>query len=145
LMFGREVVWMNDDGRLAALMTFAGGLPIEEVRDDYASLGGELVRSGVQQEMLDLDDLDRQVPPIATGEFAIVGARLIDGTGAPAIENSVVIVRDGRILAAGAAASTPVPPGMRVIHASGESLLPGLWEMHVHSPRVEFGPALLAA
>jgi imidazolonepropionase-like amidohydrolase len=145
LLFGREIVWMNDDGRMAALMTFAGGLPIEEIRDDYANLGGELVRSGVQQEMLDLDDLNRQVPPEATGEFAIVGARLIDGTGAPAIENSVVVVRDGRILAAGAAASTPVPAGMRVIHAAGQSLLPGLWEMHVHYSGVEFGPALLAA
>lgn len=145
LMFGREILWMNDDGRLAALMTFAGGLPIEEVRDDYASIGGELVRSGVRQEMLDLDDLDRQVPPSAVGSFAIVGARLIDGTGAPAIENSVVVVRDGRIQAAGPAASTPLPPGVRVIQAAGQSLLPGLWEMHVHYSGVEFGPALLAA
>jgi imidazolonepropionase-like amidohydrolase len=145
LMFGREILWMNDDGRLAALMTFAGGLPIEEVRDDYASIGGELVRSGVRQEMLDLDDLDRQVPPEAVGSFAIVGARLIDGTGAPAIENSVVIVRDGRIQAAGPAASTPIPPDVRIVHAAGESLLPGLWEMHVHYSGVEFGPALLAA
>ncbi len=145
LMFGREILWMNDDGRLAALMTFAGGLPIEEVRDDYASIGGELVRSGVQQEMLDLDDLDRQVPPESVGSFAIVGARLIDGTGAPAIENSVVIVQDGRILAAGPAASTSVPPGVRVVHAVGQSLLPGLWEMHVHYSGVEFGPALLSA
>jgi imidazolonepropionase-like amidohydrolase len=145
LMFGREILWMNNDGRLAALMTFAGGLPIEEVRDDYANIGGELVRSGVRQEMLDLDDLDRQVPPEAVGSFAIVGARLIDGTGAPAIENSVVIVQDGRIQAAGPTASTPIPPGMRVIQAAGESLLPGLWEMHVHYSGVEFGPALLAA
>ncbi|HWZ51270.1 MAG TPA: amidohydrolase family protein [Granulicella sp.] len=145
LMFGREVLWMNSDGRLVALMTFAGGLPIEELRDDYEELGSQLVHSGVQQEMLDLDDLDRQVPAQATGAFAIAGARLIDGTGAPAIEDSVVIVRDGRIVAAGAAASTPIPPGMRVIHASGKSLLPGLWEMHTHYSGVEFGPALLAA
>jgi imidazolonepropionase-like amidohydrolase len=145
LMFGREILWMNDDGRLAALMTFAGGLPTEEVRDDYASIGGELVRSGVRQEMLDLDDLDRQVPPEAVGSFAIVGARLIDGTGAPAVENSVVFVRDGRIQAAGPAASTPIPPGVLVVHAAGESLLPGLWEMHVHYSGVEFGPGLLAA
>jgi imidazolonepropionase-like amidohydrolase len=34
---------------------------------------------------------------------------------------------------------------MRVIHAEGKSLLPGLWEMHVHYSGVEFGPALLAA
>jgi imidazolonepropionase-like amidohydrolase len=145
LMFGREILWMNDHGRLAALMTFAGGLPQEELLDEYTEIGAELVRSGVQQEMLDLDDLDRQAPPIATGAFAIVGARLIDGTGAPAIENSVVVVRDGRIVAAGPAASTPVPAGMRVIHAVGQSLLPGLWEMHAHYSGVEFGPALLSA
>jgi imidazolonepropionase-like amidohydrolase len=145
LMFGREIVWMNDSGRLAALMTFAGGLPLEEVLEGYEPVEAELEHSGVQQEMLDLDDLDREVPPKAVGSFAIVGARLIDGTGSPAVENSVVMVRDGRIIAAGRAGSVTVPPGMRVIHAEGQSLLPGLWEMHAHYSGVEFGPALLAA
>jgi imidazolonepropionase-like amidohydrolase len=145
LMFGREILWMNDSGRLAALMTFAGGLPQEEVLEGYEPVEGELVRSGVRQEMLDLDDLDRQVPPQAAGSFAIVGARLIDGTGAAAVENSAVVVRDGEIVAAGPLAAVSVPLGLRVIHAEGKSLLPGLWEMHVHYSGVEIGPALLAA
>jgi imidazolonepropionase-like amidohydrolase len=145
LMFGREILWMNDSGRLAALMTFAGGLPQEEVLEGYEPVEGELVRSGVRQQMLDLDDLDREVPEEASDSFAIVGARLIDGTGAPAVENSAVVVRDGRIVAAGPLATVNLPAGMRVIHAEGKSLLPGLWEMHVHYSGVEFGPALLAA
>jgi imidazolonepropionase-like amidohydrolase len=145
LVFGREVLWMNDSGRLAAVMTFAGGLPQEELLEGYEPVAGELVRSGVRQEMLDLDDLDREVPPEAMGAFAIVGARLIDGTGAGAVEDSVVVVRGGRIEAAGARSVVKVPVGMRVIHAEGQSLLPGLWEMHVHYSGVEFGPALLAA
>jgi imidazolonepropionase-like amidohydrolase len=145
LVFGHEILWMNDDGRLAALMTFAGGLPQEEVLQGYEPVEGELVRSGVRQEMLDLDDLDREVQPEASGSFAIVGARLIDGRGGPAVENSAVVVRDGRIVAAGAAATVSVPAGMRVIHAEGKSLLPGLWDMHVHYSGVDFGPALLAA
>ena len=145
LMFGREILWMNDSGRLAALMTFAGGLPQEEVLEGYEPVEGELVRSGVRQEMLDLDDLDREVPAEASGAFAIVGARLIDGMGGAAVENSAVVIRDGRIVAAGTLADVHVPDGMRVIHAEGESLLPGLWEMHVHYSGVEFGPALLAA
>jgi imidazolonepropionase-like amidohydrolase len=145
LMFGREIVWMNDSGRIAALMTFAGGLPQEEILEGYEQVEAELEHSGVQQEMLDLDDLDRQVPPEAVRMFAIVGARLIDGTGSPSVENSVVLVRDGRIVAAGRAGAVKVPAGMRVIHAEGRSLLPGLWEMHVHYSGVEFGPALLAA
>ena len=87
LMFGREIVWMNDSGRLAALMTFAGGLPQEEILEGYEPIEAALEHSGVQQEMLDLDDLDRKVPPEAAGAFAIVGARLIGGrrTGAPRI------------------------------------------------------------
>jgi imidazolonepropionase-like amidohydrolase len=145
LMFGREILWMNDSGRLVALMTFAGGLPMEEVLDGYEDVGAELERSGVQQEMLDLADLGREVPPVAVGSYAIVGARLIDGTGAAAVESSVVVVRDGRIAAAGPRAAVAVPAGMRVIHAEGKTLLPGLWEMHVHYSGVEFGPALLAA
>lgn len=145
LVFGREILWMNESGRLAAVMTFAGGLPQEEVLDEYEPVAGELAHSGVQQEMLDLADLDQQVPPVAEGAFAIVGARLIDGTGAPAVENSVVVVRAGRIVAAGATGTVTLPAGMRVIHATGKSLLPGLWEMHAHYSGVEFGPAFLAA
>ena len=145
LIFGREILWMNDSGRVAALMTFAGGLPQEIVLDEYEDVSGDLLQSGVRQEMLDLDDLDREVPPEATGAFAIVGARMIDGTGAAPVENSVVMVRDGRIVAAGSSGKVKVPAGVRVIHAAGRSLLPGLWEMHTHYSGVEFGPALLAA
>jgi imidazolonepropionase-like amidohydrolase len=145
LMFGREVLWMDGRGRLAAAMTFAGGLPQEQVLDVYQPAFEALVKSGVAQEMADLDDLDRQVRPEATGAFAIVGARLIDGTGAPTVAESTVIVRDGKIVAAGPRASIALPAGIKVIHAEGQSLLPGLWEMHSHYSGVEFGPALLAA
>jgi len=142
LVFGREILWMNDSNRLVAVMTFAGGLPQELILDEYEPVLAELVHSAVQQEMLDLADLDRQVRPEMQGRYAIVGARLIDGTGAPSIENATVIISNGRIAAAG---QVPVPRGMRVVHAEGQSLLPGLWEMHSHYSGVEFGPALLAA
>ncbi len=143
LVFGREIVWMNDSNRLVALMTFAGGLPQEVILDEYAEATSALVHSGVRQELLDLADLERQVPVEAQGTFAIVGARLIDGTGRPAIENASVLVRNGRIAAAGS--EIAIPPGTRLVHAEGQSLLPGLWEMHVHYSGVEFGPALLSA
>jgi len=142
LMFGREILWMNDSFRVAATMTFAGGLPQEEVLDEYESATSRLFGEGVRQEMLDLADLDAQVPIEMQGSYAIVGARLIDGTGAAAIEHATVVVSNGRILSAG---TTPAPVGMRVIHAEGKSILPGLWEMHSHYSGVEFGPALLAA
>jgi imidazolonepropionase-like amidohydrolase len=142
LIWGREILWMNDSFRVAAIMTFAGGLPQELILDEYASATSNIVRSGIRQQMLDLASLQSQVPPEAQGTYAITGARLIDGTGAAPIEHATVIIRDGRI--ASVSASAP-PAGIKVIHAEGKSLLPGLWEMHSHYSGIEYGPALLAA
>ena len=145
LVFGREVAWTDPEGRLAAVMTFAAGLPQEQVLDAYAPALDALVRSGVRQEMVDLDALGRRVRPEARGVFAITGARLIDGRGGPPVEDATVLVREGRVAAVGSRAAVRIPRGVRVVDARGLSLLPGLWEMHVHYSGVEFGPALLAA
>src|ERR1035438_7965124 len=99
LMFGREILWMNMANELAAAMTFAGGLPMEAIREEYEPALPQLYKSGVAQEMADLDALGRQVTPDRTGAFAIVGATLIDATGRAPIADSVVVVRDGRIVA----------------------------------------------
>ena len=145
LVFGREIVWMSSEGDLIAAMTFAGSLPMEALRAEYESVLPQLYRSGVAQQMADLQELARQVRPERSGAYAIAGAKLVDATGAPPLEESVVLIRDGRITAAGSRASVRIPPGMRTVEATGLTLLPGLWEMHIHASGVEFGPALLAA
>ena len=145
LMFGREILWMNEAGDLVAAMTFAGGLPMEAVRTEYEPALSQLYGRGVAQEMADLDNIGRRVSPEHTGAFSITGARLIDATGAAAVEDSVVIVRAGRIVAAGPRIAIKIPQGIAVVDAKGKTLLPGLWEMHTHYSGVEFGPALLAA
>ena len=63
---------------------------------------------------------------------AIVGAKLIDGTGAPAVDNAVVLVQGDRITAAGPRARVQVPQGATVVDASGKSLIPGLVDAHYH-------------
>lgn len=145
LMFGREILWMNAEGQLAAAMTFAGGLPMEAVRTEYEPALPQLFRAGVAQEMANLAALGRMVTPVRSGAYALAGATLIDATGRPPVVDSVVIVRDGRIAAAGARSAVTIPRGMAVVDAKGETLLPGLWEMHTHFSGIEFGPALLAA
>lgn len=145
LMFGREILWMNRDGQLAAAMTFAGGLPMEAVRSGYEGALPQLFRAGVAQEMADLTAIEKQVPPERTGSFAIMGATLVNATGAAPVPDSAVLVRDGRIVAAGPRAAVTIPRGMAVVEAKGQTLLPGLWEMHTHFSGVEFGPALLGA
>jgi imidazolonepropionase-like amidohydrolase len=68
----------------------------------------------------------------ASGQVAILGATLIDGTGGPPLENAVIIVANGRITAVGAAQDTPVPAGARIVDAAGKFAIPGLADMHTH-------------
>ena len=64
--------------------------------------------------------------------LAVVGARLIDGTGSDPIDDSVIVIQGDRIEAAGPSASTPVPEGAEVVDATGKSIIPGLVDMHNH-------------
>jgi imidazolonepropionase-like amidohydrolase len=63
---------------------------------------------------------------------ALVGGTLIDGHGGPPLRNSVVIVRGEKIEAVGHVGTLAVPAGAEVISTEGMSVLPGLWDMHVH-------------
>ena len=63
---------------------------------------------------------------------ALVGGTLIDGFGGRPLLNSVVLIDGERISAVGVVGSLAVPAGAEVISTEGMSVLPGLWDMHVH-------------
>ena len=68
--------------------------------------------------------------PPAAPVRALVGATLIDGTGALPVSHATVVVRDGRIDCAGK--DCVVPKGAAVTDVSGLWILPGLIDAHVH-------------
>jgi len=70
--------------------------------------------------------------PAAAERIALVGGTLIDGFGSTPLADSVVLVDGERIAAVGTQATLPVPAGYRVVSTEGMSVLPGLWDMHVH-------------
>ncbi|HZI67357.1 MAG TPA: amidohydrolase family protein [Thermoanaerobaculia bacterium] len=71
--------------------------------------------------------------------FAVVafrGATLVDGTGAAARENALLVVENGRIVSVGPsspAALAALPPGAEVRDVSGRWIVPGLIDAHVHA------------
>ncbi len=74
----------------------------------------------------------RPDPPEGKGIVALKAARLIDGTGAPAITNAIVIVTDNKITAVGDARSVRVPAGAKVLDLGDATLLPGFIDAHTH-------------
>jgi len=66
------------------------------------------------------------------GSVALRHVEVIDGTGAAPRADQTVIIADGRIAAAGPAASTAIPGGTQVLDYPGFALLPGLVGMHDH-------------
>jgi len=74
----------------------------------------------------------RPQPPEGKGIVALKAARLIDGTGAPAVRNAVIIITDNRITAVGDASSVRVPPDAKVIDLGDVTLLPGFIDAHTH-------------
>ncbi len=64
--------------------------------------------------------------------MAIVGATLIDGTGAPPIDDGVVVIEGERIAAVGRRDEIRLAPGTRVLDAGGKWIIPGLIDAHIH-------------
>ena len=64
--------------------------------------------------------------------IALVGGTLIDGTGAAPVRNSVVLIRGDRIERIGTVGSLAVPAGYDQVSTDGMTVLPGLWDLHVH-------------
>jgi imidazolonepropionase-like amidohydrolase len=59
-------------------------------------------------------------------------------------EDQTVIVDKGVIALAGSAAQVTVPAGAQIIDGKGKTLVPGLWDAHMHFPDDASGPALLS-
>jgi hypothetical protein len=63
--------------------------------------------------------------------LAILHARLFDPATKKVTEDATILIEGGRVKAVGA--RLPAPADAEVISAQGRTVLPGLWDMHVHA------------
>jgi imidazolonepropionase-like amidohydrolase len=146
LIWGQECLWIDDDRNLTALVsTDAEFDHFEAIREPYAASLGNFVAAAVKSNLAALAKLSAAARTAPAHLLAITGATLEDSTGASPVTDSVILIQDGVITAAGQRSKIKIPKGATVLDAKGKFAIPGLWDMHAHYEQVEWGPIYLAA
>jgi len=128
LGFDTRPIWLDDEGELL----FEGSRWVATVRAGLEPEATALIAA--QAEVLDARDMARarSLGQRTPGVTAFQGVGLFDAEARTVRPDMTVLVENGRIVAVGPAQSMPVPQGAEIIAGQGRTLLPGLWDMHVH-------------
>jgi imidazolonepropionase-like amidohydrolase len=71
------------------------------------------------------------------GVKAFTGARVIDGTDRPPIDNATIVVRDGKIVTVAPASRAMVPANAERVSLDGKTVIPGIVNAHGHVGNTE--------
>ena len=96
VIWGINYLWLDAEGRLAMFATGGGGgLSFKTVRAALLPLRDELMDVATRAQMAELSSIASKQRAGRRRHLALVGATLVDATGAPAIPNATVVVQEG--------------------------------------------------
>src|SRR5277367_5724615 len=84
------------------------------------------------QQAASLSPFVQKYVRVGTPRVVLEHVRVIDGTGAPAIDDRNVIIEQGKITAVVAGADTQAAQGTTVLDLHGYTVMPGIVGMHNH-------------
>ena len=76
-------------------------------------------------------------PPSGQAVKAFTGARVIDGTDRPPIDNATMVVRGGKIVSVAPASRAQVPANAERVALDGKTVIPGIVNAHGHVGNTE--------
>ena len=88
--------------------------------------------------------LVRSLVTVPTGPVAFVNVKMFDADKVRFVAAQTVVVDKGLIVAVGPAASVKVPAGAQTIEGHGMTLVPGMWDCHMHVGDDYTGPQELS-
>ncbi len=123
-----ETVWLDAEQRLFA----SGSTWMMTVRRGFESVAPSLVEAQTAASQARSGALARRLARRPRGPVAFVHVNLFDAVAKKMLPAQTLVVQGDRIIASGADGSVAIPSGAEIIDGTGRSLLPGLWDMHVH-------------
>jgi len=124
-------VWLNDDGSFFAL---SGGWAVV-VMEGWESTVDALAKTQDQQSDRTAGELVKKLAHKPAQALVFEHANLFDSEAAIMRPRSTVVISGNKIMAAGSDGQVNIPKNAEVIDATGKTLMPGLWDMHVHLQR----------
>jgi imidazolonepropionase-like amidohydrolase len=128
LGFVPDSVWMDSDNRFFASVSSWSAV----IREGWEPAADELVKLQDQVEDKRYRDMAQRLSR-RPKSLAIRHVRLFDSLTATAKEGQTVVIAGDRIQTVGPDAEVTPPAAAEIVDGSGQTLLPGLWDMHVHT------------
>lgn len=128
LGFFREHVWL--DAQREYFGSASAWLSV--VPDGWESVVAQLRAA---QDRFDAErsaEIARNLPRRPSGPVAFTNARVFDAQRAAIMPRTTVIIDGDRIASVGTDGTVAMPRGAEIRNLGGATLLPGLWDMHVH-------------
>ena len=133
LSFEPQTVWLDDDLHFFAVP----GKWFAIMREGWEGTNDQLYALDRAAEDARGARLARELAHYQTQPIAIEHVRVFDSEQATVREDQTVVIDGASIAQAGPSASVKIPVNAERIDGSGKTLLPGLFDMHVHVQPVD--------
>ena len=121
-------VWLDENKRYFGEVGYLGVIP--------AGYEGALKQLRNAQEAATAAEVKKVaaefLTPAAKAPVLFDNVQLFDADKGLFVANQAVLAQDGKVAAIGAAGSLKGPAGTRVIDGRGKTLVPGIWDAHMH-------------
>jgi hypothetical protein len=122
-------VWLTADGRYFGSAGAWGGV----VEKGWEPVLPQLLRAQDAAQARRYAAMADSLRSRRGGALAIRNVGVFDPAARTVRPGWTVVMRDGRIAAAGPSAGVAIPAGAAVEDGAGKTLIPGLWDMHTHN------------
>jgi imidazolonepropionase-like amidohydrolase len=120
-------IWADANNKFFALTLGLSWLP-----EAYASEQKTIEEAQAKATAAQAPGLAKALVKMPAGPVVFTGVRLFDADAPRFLADQTVVVDKGVIAAVGARSSVIVPAGAQVIDGSGKTLVPGMWDCHMH-------------
>ncbi len=120
-------IWAGADNKFFGVSMGIAWLP-----EAYAGEQSKIEGAQANAMAAQAPGLFKKLVTVPDGPVAFTGVRLFDADAARFLADQTVVVDHGVILAVGTRESVAVPARARVIDGHGKTLIPGLWDCHMH-------------